>query len=140
MRKSKLKIDHRHIRVGKCYTVAEIAVLLNVCAPTIRTWIRKGLQVLEGGKPLLIPGDCLKDWLKARAKSRKHACQPNELYCCHCRCPQKAKPWSVKIIPRNAKTVAIRALCGTCGTKMNKAGSLARLAQIETIFALRTAA
>jgi biotin synthase-like enzyme len=36
--------------------------------------------------------------------------------------------------PRNAKTVTIKALCGICGTRMNKSGSLARLAEIVAVF------
>lgn len=138
MRKAKGKPDLRRISLVKCYAVLEVSMLLGVSVGTVRTWIRKGLPVLEARKPFLIPGDGLKAWLKARAKARKHNCQPDELYCCRCRSPQKARPGSVEITPRNAKTVAIRALCGSCGTKINRAGSLARFAEIKAAFVSNT--
>ena len=138
MRKITGKPDLRRIRLNKCYSVQEAAILLGVSVGTIWTWIRKGLPILPDIRPILIPGDGLKAWLKARAKARKCRCQPDELYCCRCRSPQKAKPGSAEIIPRNGKTVAIRALCNSCGTKMNKAGSLAKVLEIETAFGLNT--
>ena len=138
MRKVKGKPDLRRIRLSKCYSVQEAAILLGVSVGTIRTWIRKGLPILQNIRPIFIPGDELKTWLKARAKARKHLCQPDELYCCRCRGPQKAKPGFVEINPRNGKTVAIRALCDSCGTKMNKAGSLAKISEIEVAFGLDT--
>ena len=138
MRKVKSKPDLRRIRLSKCYSVQEGASLLGVSVGTFRSWIRRGLPILQGTRPILVPGDGLKAWLKARAKARKCRCQPDELYCCRCRSPQKAKPASAEIVPRNGKTVAIRALCNSCGTKMNKAGSLAKVLEIETAFGLNT--
>jgi len=138
MRKTRHRPDFRRIRLSRCYSVPEAATLLGVSAGTVRTWIRQGLPVLGNGKPILIPGDGLKSWLKARWTARKHHCQPDELYCCRCRCPRKAKLRSAEVIPMNAKTVAIRALCGSCGARMNKAGSLALLANIKEAFGLNT--
>lgn len=138
MRIAKRGKDLRKIRLNRCYTVQECASLLAVSASTVRVWIRARLPVLEGGKPILIPGDGLKSWLKARWLARKKACLPDELFCCSCKGPRKPEPGSTEIIPRNAKTVAIRALCGSCGTKMNRAGSLANLEEIKAAFSLFT--
>ena len=138
MRKGKGKPDLRCIHQNRCYSVQEGASLLGVSVGTFRSWIRKGLPILQDIRPILVPGDGLKAWLKARTKARKCRCQPDELYCCRCRSPQKAKPGSVELIPKNGKTVAIRALCNSCGTKMNKAGSLAKVLEIETAFGLNT--
>jgi excisionase family DNA binding protein len=140
MCKAKCRPDLRRIRLNQCYTVLEVAVLLGVSAGTVRTWIWKGLPFLDGGKPILIPGDGMKSWLKARRTARKQKCLPDELYCCRCRCPRKAKPGSVEIIPRNNKTVAITSQCGSCDAKMNKAGSLAKLAEIKAAFSSETVA
>ena len=125
MRIRKRRLDLRKIRPSRCYTVHEIAILLSVSPGTVRAWIRRGLPILGDCKPFLVPGDGLKLWLKIRRASRKRICQPDEFYCCRCRCPRKAKSESVTIVRRNAKTIAIRALCNACGAKMNKAGSLA---------------
>jgi hypothetical protein len=140
MRKTKRGQDLRNIRQSQCYTIQECSRVLAVGLATVRFWIRQGLPTLSDGKPILIPGDTLKSWLKGRRAARKQICQPNELYCCRCRGPRKAKIDSVVITPRNAKTVAIRALCGTCDATMNKGGSLARLPEIQAAFGLNTPA
>lgn len=140
MRKTKRGQDLRNIRQSQCYTVQECSKALAVGLATVRFWIRQGLPTLPDGKPILIPGDTLKSWLKSRRAARKQKCQPNELYCCRCRCPRKAKIGSVVITLRNAKTVAIRAFCGTCDAKMNKGGSLTRLSEIQAAFGLNTPA
>jgi hypothetical protein len=139
MRKQKRGQDLRKIRDSRCYPIPEVGNLLGVSVGTIRAWLRLGLTVLEGERPYFIPGDALRAWLISRRQSRKRKCQPDELYCCRCRVPKKAKPGTVVIMPRNAKTIAISALCETCDAKMNRGGSLARLPEILLAFGLKDA-
>ena len=140
MRTAKRGQDLRKIRLSKCYTVQECADLLAVSIGTIRAWIRSGLPTLEGGKSIQIAGDVLKSWLKKRKAARKRKCQTNEIYCCSCKEPRKAKIGTVVIVPRNSKTLFIRANCADCNAKMNQAGSLAKLSEIRAAFGLETLA
>jgi hypothetical protein len=130
--------DLRKIRMSKCYNIQQCSTALGVNVATVRTWLRQGLPTVPNGKPILIPGDGLKAWLTQRRLSRKQTCQPNELYCCRCRCPRTPQSGSVVITPRNTKTVAISALCGTCNARMNKGGSLAKRSEIAAAFGLIT--
>ena len=111
-----------------------------VSVGTVRAWIRSGLPVVDAGKPLLIAGDALKSWLINRKAARKRKCQPNELYCCSCKQPKKAKIGTVVIVPRNSKTLFIRANCADCNAKMNQVGSLSKLTEIRAAFGLETLA
>ena len=138
MRTPKRSLDLRKIRQSHCYTVLEVSNMLGVTTGTIRGWLRLDLPRLDDVKPLLITGDTLKNWLVTRRQSRKQKCQPDELYCCRCRAPRRAMPGSVVINLRNAKTIAIGALCAFCGAKMNKGGSLASLPEIKATFELKT--
>lgn len=140
MRNTGHRNDIRKIRPQKCYAVQQCSDLVGVEPSTVRRWIKQGLPVLVDGKPLLIPGDSLKDWLKARRASRKQKCRLNELYCCRCRKPRMAKLGSVVITPRNAKTLTIKAHCIECDAKMNKGGALAMLIEIKAAFDLNTVA
>jgi excisionase family DNA binding protein len=128
MRSEKRGQDLRKIRLSKCYTIQQCSNVLGVSLGTVRKWLRQGLPTVPNGKPTLIPGDELKAWLTLRGLSRKQSCKPDELYCCRCRVPRTAK----------VGTVAIRALCGTCNTKMNKGGSLAKQSEIQVAFGLIT--
>jgi hypothetical protein len=138
--KPRAKPDLRRIRLTKCYTLPEVANILGVGIGTVRAWVRVGLPILEDSRPFLIPGDSLKVWLKMRIASRKQRCLPNEFYCCRCRIPKTSQFGSVVVVPRNRKTVAIQAHCNTCGAKMNKAGSLAHILEINATFGLETVA
>ncbi len=140
MRKKGRGQDLRKIRRSQCYAIPEVGRLLGVSVGTVRAWLRRGLLSLEGERPILIPGDGLKSWLVAQRLARKRKCQPDQLYCCRCRVPKNAKPGSVVIVPRNARTITISAMCGTCGAKMNRGGSLARLPEIRLAFGLVTQA
>ena len=140
MRSAKRGQDLRKIRLIKCYTVQECAGLLDVSIGTVRAWIRIGLPVLEGGKFIQIAGDVLKTWIKNRKAARKQICQPDELYCCSCKQPRKTKTGTVVIVPRNSKTLFIRANCADCNAKMNQVGSLAKLSEIRAAFGLETLA
>jgi hypothetical protein len=140
MPNKKRRQDLRKIRRNQCYTIPEVGRLLSVSTGTVRSWLRRGLPSLQGERPILVPGDGLRSWLIAQRQARKRKCQPNELYCCRCRVPSKSKPGSVLITPRNAKTLAISAICRTCDTKMNRGGSLAKLPEIRLAFGLNTQA
>ena len=128
------KPDLRRIRTTKTYKVPEIAKTLDRNVATVRRWIRDGLPTLDGQTPTLISGSELKTWLNARWTARKQQCKADELFCFKCRKPSKPRPGSVEIVPRNEKTVAIKGRCAACDTRMNKAGSRARLLEIEGIF------
>lgn len=82
----------------------------------------------------------MKAWLIIQRQARERKCLPDQLYCCRCRVPRNAKPGSVVIVPRNAKTIAISAVCDTCDAQMNRGGSLARLPEIQLAFGLETQA
>ena len=134
MRTPKRSLDVRRIRQSRCYTIQELSSLLGITKGTVRAWLKLGLAKLDDVKPFLIPGDALKNWLTARRQSRRQRCQPHELFCCRCRKPRQAKPWSVEIKLRNAKTITICGLCEVCGAKMNRGGSVARLQEIKETF------
>ena len=130
----KRKPDLRRIRTTETYTLQKIADDLGNCIGTVRRWRREGLPSIDENKPTLIYGEVLKNWLKERWAARKHKCLTNEFFCLKCRSPRTARTGSVSIRHRNTKTLTIMALCGTCGTRMNKSGSLARLAEIQATF------
>ena len=138
MRQKKPKSDLRKLRFSKCYSILETSTLLGVGVNTVRTWIRLGLPVLGRDMPILIPGDVLKKWLKARVDARKCKCLPDQLYCLRCRKPRAARTGSLVETPRNNKTVTLRARCAICDARMNKTVSLAKDLEINTAFCLNT--
>lgn len=131
--------DLRRIRPTCCYEECEVAELLQVTKATVRRWRREGLPILgESGEPL-IAGDQLKAWLSKKRAARRKKCQVHEFFCCRCRTARNARKGTVEIVSRNAKTLSIRARCGTCDARMNKAGSAAKRIELERYFGIETA-
>ena len=138
MAKKSRSLDLRRIRLSVCYTMPEVAKLLGVTIGTVWAWVRAGLPILEDVRPFLIPGDDLKTWLRNRARARKQACQPNELYCFRCRAPREPEPGTVRIILRNQKVTSIKGCCSGCGCTMNRAGSAAKIYETMRAFGVPT--
>lgn len=70
------------------YTTRELADLLSAHKNSVRQWIREGLPVVDGARPILILGGEFQAWWGKRTKARKRPCQPGQLYCFKCRAPK----------------------------------------------------
>lgn len=133
-RAKKRKPDFRRIRPTKTYSPQEIATSLDRAVATVHKWIRDGLPVLEGGGQKLILGSELKIWLMEKWDSKRQKNKTNEMRCFKCQKPSVPEIGSVQILPRNEKTVNIKAKCGLCGTEMHKIGSCAKIAEIRKTY------
>jgi len=131
---NKRKPDLRKIRPTKVYRPAEVARDLNRNTRTINAWIKDGLPILSQTGPVLIEGAVLKTWLKNRHASKKQKCLPNEFCCFKCRKPRTAKYGSISFHAQNPKTLKIKALCRSCGTRLNKAAKFADLSQLQAVY------
>ena len=60
------RIDARRVKRLRTYTVRDIVQLLGVHKNTVRSWVKAGLVVLDGRRPLLVLGRDLKQFLDAR--------------------------------------------------------------------------
>jgi hypothetical protein len=122
------RINPRLAKRHRCFTVYELADLLGVHRNTVRLWIREGLPVLDGTKPILIDGGDFQAWWGKRTKARKRPCQPGQMYCFKCRAPKAPTLGMVEYAATNAVTGNLKALCETCGTMMHRRTGLADIA------------
>src|ERR1019366_10108899 len=110
------------------YTIAEIAALLGVHKHTVRRWIAAGLPTTDANRPLLIQGEDLRAFLRAR-EPEKHPCRPGEFYCLRCRVPRRPAGDMADYIPKTGSRGLLRGICPTCETLIHRAVSLGTLAQ-----------
>ncbi len=118
-------INPRLAKLHRSFTVFELADLLGVHRNTVRQWIREGLPVLDGARPILILGNEFQAWWGKRAKARKRPCQPGQMYCFKCREAKAPALGMVEYAAANAATGNLKALCETCGTLMHRRTRLA---------------
>jgi hypothetical protein len=120
------------------YSVHEIADLYALHPQAIRRWIKHGLRRIDDRRPILIHGTDLIEFLETRQKARKRRCRHDEFYCCRCREARRAKYNQVVIEIRNRRQLNISASCELCGTCMNRAGTVCRIAEYAKTFVALT--
>ena len=116
------------------YSIFDIAKLFGVHRATVRNWFKAGLKRIDDKRPFLVDGADLEVFLKDRQKKRRRKCQPDELFCCRCRRPQKAKDNKVLLEEVNHKIGRLRGLCSQCGSRTYRAISLKKLNNLTDIF------
>lgn len=112
------RINPRLIKIHRAYSVEEAARTLGAHKNSVRGWIKKGLPVVDGGRPVLILGHELRAFLERRRKAVKRPCPPGTIYCLKCREPRGPALGMVEYLPRNDATGDLTALCEACGTMM----------------------
>jgi len=122
------RINPRRAKLHRSYDVGELADRLGVHKNSIRQWIKGGLPVVDGTRPVLILGSDFQAWWGKRTKARKRPCQPGQMLCFKCREPKVPALGMVDYVATNAATGNLKALCETCGTAMHRRTRLADIA------------
>lgn len=117
------KPDFRRIGPSRTYSIKELADAVRRDPATVRNWLRLGMPVLDGLKPVVIDGAQAKDWLRQKWESRKNPVSSDEGHCLHCRKPRPFAEGSQSLKRMNAKVLAMTGECAVCGCRMNKFAS-----------------
>src|SRR5215470_11942879 len=104
----------RLVKVHRCYSVEEVARLLQAHKNTVRGWIRAGLPTIDARRPILIAGRELRRFLEAKCKKRKQPCALGEFYCVGCRSPKAPAGAMADYIPVSNASGNLRGLCPDC--------------------------
>jgi len=116
----------RLVKIHRNYTIAEAAARVGAHKHTVSRWIAAGLPTTDDKRPLLIHGEDLRAFLKAR-EPPKQPCGPGEFYCLRCRAPKRPAGGMVDYIPKNAMRGLLRGICPKCD------GLIHRAARFDTI-------
>lgn len=115
------------------YTVEEVADLYGVHKNTVRVWIKKGLQTNDNGRPTLLLGRVLREFISQQRKKNKRPCPPGSLYCVSCKKPQKPVNNMVDYKPMSNTRGRLIGTCPCCNHVINQITSLSKLEQIRHI-------
>lgn len=124
------RINPQKAKLHRAYSVEEAARALGVHKNSVRGWIKNGLPVVDGGRPVLILGHELKDYLERKRKARKRPCPPGTIYCFKCREPRRPALSMVEYVSGNGATGNLTALCETCDTMLFRRARHSDLATI----------
>lgn len=117
-------------KIHRNYTVEEIAKLYGVHRNTVRAWIKLGLRTVDQGRPLLVLGSQLAEFLNARRALNKRTCRPGEIYCVRCREPRVPAGNRVRYHPLTLAQGNLVGLCPHCGAGLYRRVSFEKLGQV----------
>lgn len=126
------RANGRSIKSHRNYSVDDAARTLNVAKGTIRRWLKTGLPRLTDGKPYLILGADLIDFLKGRTQP-KQKCSLTQCYCFSCRKPRGPAGRMADITIRFGTKASYSVLCEDCGTVMHKQVSVAAIPAFQAV-------
>jgi len=119
-----------------CYDIEEICRLYkdyNLHPQTVRNWIRDGLLTIDKGKPALIYGDYLKDFLGNLNTSSKCKTEFEQMFCFGCKQGKSPHKRQIKL-EQAANFVRAKAICCDCKNTMNKSYKIDDIPKLRTFF------
>jgi hypothetical protein len=122
----------RAVKRHRSYTYDEAARALRVHKNTIAHWAKsRGLPVLTGGKPHIILGCDLIDFLRARKERSRVRLKPGEFYCLGCKTARRPAEGLVEALPGDTGPVNLRAICPVCEALMHRRVARNRIGEIN---------
>src|ERR1700732_5514679 len=73
--------DRRRVKALRSYTIDEVTRTLEVHRNTVRHWIKAGLPVIDGKRPILILGADLAEFLWRRREAHRQPRRAGQKFC-----------------------------------------------------------
>lgn len=113
----------RRVKIHHSYTTRAAAEVLGVHKHTVSRWIAAGLPTTDAVRPLLIRGQDIRAFLRAR-EPIKQKCRPGEFYCLRCRAPRRPALDMAEYRPRTPSRGLLCGICPTCDRMIYRAVNL----------------
>jgi len=130
----------RRIKKNQSYSVEELADVIGVTQATVRNWIKAGMPILDGKRPLFVMGFQAQDFLRNRTAKAKRPLEPGELYCFGCKAPRMPYGLIADFVPSSAPSGRLIALCERCQKQVYRSISLNQKASFSEILDIATRA
>jgi len=108
------------IKANELYRVEDLAQAASVSVPTVRNWIRAGMQRLDTSRPTMILGFHALGYLKTRKAKASRPLELGEFYCLRCKVPRMPFGAMADYVPSSATGGRLKALCEACECRCNR--------------------
>lgn len=130
--------SHKRIKYWHTYDIEEICQTFSYAKlheQTVRRWVKNGLKTIDRGKPVLIYGYDLIEYLKKHNNKNKYCTEFDNMFCMKC---QDARPIlrnKVQLEHKNGFLMA-KGYCRECKTLMYKSYKVDDYPQLKKNFSL----
>ena len=114
-----IRVKVQGIKAKKSYSVDELAYAADVSPQTVRSWLKAGMQRMDGGRPTLIMGFQALDYLAARKRDAKQPMALGQFFCLRCKTPKAALGGMADYVATSPKGGRLKALCADCECQCN---------------------
>jgi len=121
----------RAIKANKTYQVDELADAAGVSVPTVRNWIKTGMQCVDGNRPTIIMGFQALNYLNARKAKASRPLALGEFYCLRCKAQRKPLGAMADYVSTSIAGGRLKALCDVCECQCNRNISARDLPEIR---------
>src|SRR5215207_1975519 len=105
----------RLAKIHRSYSAEEMTRLFNVHKTTTRSWLKRGLEAIDGQRPTVVRGEEIRRFLSERRAHAKQACGPGRIYCLPCRAPKVPAGNMAECVVTGDTTGALHGICPDCG-------------------------
>ncbi len=127
---------HNRVRYWYAYDLDEICALFSdkgLHIQTVRAWVKNGLKTIDNGKPTLIYGNDLIDFLKEQNDKGKCRTSFDQMYCMKCKDARPIYQNKIKADLKN-RVLKVCGHCRTCKTIMYKNYKEGDLGELRRMF------
>lgn len=127
---------HSRVRYWYTYDIDDICTLyseFSLHPQTVRKWVTQGLKTIDKGKPMLIYGNDLIQYLKRNNDANKRPTAFDELYCGSCHDAQPILQSRIAI-EQAGHSLKVRGKCRQCKGKMVQNYKLSDFSELRRRF------
>lgn len=123
----------RGIKSNKVYQVDELADAAGVSIPTVRNWLRVGMDKIDDQRPTMILGFQALKFLEALKANAKQPLAMHEFYCMRCKAPRSPLGGLADYVPSTLTSGRLKALCSACECVCNRNISAKDLPEVSKV-------
>ncbi len=121
----------RLAKIHRSYSVEEAARLFSVHKNTVRSWLKQGLEPIDGQRPTLIRGQELRRYLVERRAGAKRPSGPGRIFCLPCRAPKVPALKMAECVAFGDTTGTLQGICPDCDRMIYRRVNLHKIDSIR---------
>jgi hypothetical protein len=104
----------RLAKIHRSYSVEEMTRLFKVHKNTVRSWLKQGLEAIDGQRPTVVRGEEIRRFLTERRARSKRSCGPGRIFCLPCRAPKEPAGSVVDYLASSGCVGTLQGICPDC--------------------------